>query len=78
MTIVVTSISRCAGLNHVTVTGTVNGAALTQTFLRSDLDLDPSDVRDAVVTRLRSAVKEAGATTPAQISTALTGKTFQV
>jgi len=78
MTIVISAISRCTGTGHVHVTGTVNGVARSFDFQRSDLDLDPDDVFAAAISRLRSAVKEAGATTPTQISNALVGKTFQV
>jgi hypothetical protein len=78
VTITITGISRCAGNNHLTVSATIAGQSFTQQFQRADLDLDPSDREAAVLTRLRSAVKEAGATTPAQIQSALVGKTFQV
>jgi hypothetical protein len=78
MVITISAVSRCVGTNHVTVTGTAGGVAVSATFLRSELDLEPDAVREAVITRCRSACKEAGATTPAQIQTALVGKTFQV
>lgn len=78
MTVTVTAISRCSGTNHVTVTATVDGQSRTETFLRSDLDLEPAETRAAVIARLRSAVKEANASTPVQISNALVGNTFKV
>ena len=78
MTIVISSLSLCTGGNHVTVTGTINGTAGTVRMLKSDLALDPDDRDVAILGRLRSAVKEANATTNAQIQAALVGKTFQV
>jgi len=78
MTFTINSLSLCAGGNHVTISATVNGNARTVRLLRSDFALDPGELDDAAIARLRSAVKEAGATTNAQIQTALVGKTFQV
>jgi hypothetical protein len=78
MDITPTAISRCSGLNHVTITATVNGVSRTETFLRSEFDLEPGEVREAFISRMRSAIKEAGATTAAQISTALIGKNFKL
>ena len=82
MTIVISAITRCSGGgNHIVVSGTVNGVSRTVQFLRSELDLDPNDgedLRASFVARCRSAVKEAGATTPQQISAALVNKTFQI
>ena len=79
MTIAIDSISRCAGLNHVHLVVRLNGGApQTVTVLRSDLDLEPGEQREAAISRVRSAIKEAGASTAGQIQTALVGKTFTV
>lgn len=78
MTITLTAITRCAGAGHINLTVFVDGVRRTETFLRSELDLDPTDVREAIITRFRSAIKEAGASTPLQISNALLDKDFKV
>lgn len=78
MVIAITSISLCVGTGHATIVGTVGGNAISRTFRRTDLAIEPDDTETAVLARLRSAVKEAGASTLAQIKTALEGKTFQV
>lgn len=79
MTFTVTGLSRCIGNNHVHVTLQIGQQAHELTILRSDLDLDNhEEIREAVVSRLRSAVKEAGASTPAQIQNTLLNQTFQV
>ena len=80
MTFTISSITRCPGTNHITVTGTVNGVARSVKFLASDLTVDPQNdgIVDSAVARCRSAVKESGATTLQQISSALVGPTFQV
>ena len=79
MTIAIDSISRCAGLNHINLLVRINGGALqTVTVLRSEFDLEPGEQREAAISRVRSAIKEAGAVTAGQIQTALVGKTFTV
>ena len=79
MTFITDSISRCAGQNHVNLVVRINGGAQqTVTVLRSELDLEPGEQREAAISRVRSAIKEAGAVTAGQIQTALVGKTFTV
>jgi len=81
MDITPTAISTCSTGGHVTITATVNGVSRTVQFLRSDFSLDVTDfeaVKEAAIARFRSAVKEAGATTPAQIQAALVGKLFKL
>jgi len=83
MTFTVGTLTRCAGQNHYAVTLTfASGATATLRFNRGDLDLDPaadvSAAREAILDRLRSAGKEAGASTFAQWRTALETKTFKV
>lgn len=83
LTFTVNSISRCSGSgNHYTLNVTVQGGP-TVNFgaLKSDMEVDFSsleDARQAAIDRLRSAIKEAGAVTFAQVQTALEGKTFKL
>lgn len=78
MTIVVSSISRCSGTGHISVTGTVNGEARTIQLNSGDLALEDASLEDRVLGRLISAVKEANANTWTKIQNALVGKTFKV
>lgn len=82
MTFVISGLTRCTATgSHITISGTIGGTSGTIHMLLSDFTTDfndPDEIRDAFVARVRSAVKEAGATTPAQIQTALVGKTFQI
>lgn len=78
MTIVISGVSQCAGGNHITVTGTINGQAASVDFLASEFTVEPSDYRPAFIDRVRSAVKEAGASTPPQIKNLLEGKTYKL
>lgn len=76
--VTMTAISRCTTGNHVTVTATVNGVSVTRRFLTADLAREPGDLEEAILNRWISAVKEAGATTIAQIQTAILNKPFKV
>lgn len=82
MQFTINALNRCDGGNHIFLTLTLGGGTHTFTLEQSDLDLDPpdnlSEAREMIMTRLRSAIKEAGATTPAQIRIALLNKTFKV
>jgi hypothetical protein len=82
VTFSITTITRCSGGgNHVTMVGTVNGVATTEHFTVQELTTSPEtpeEKRTAAIQRMRSAVKEANATTPAQIRNALEGKTFEI
>lgn len=82
MNIHVTTVSQCSGGNHRIFAVTINGAAATITVDRSDMVLDKVDrgaVEDAVVERIRSALKEASAGAGlAAWKTVLEGKDFQV
>jgi len=79
VTFTVNSLTRCPGQNHYHLTVTAGGGGtFTLDFVRADLATDPAEHPDAVLVRLRSAVKEAGATTWAQVQAAVVGKTFQV
>lgn len=68
----------CAGGNHVHLTVTVGGRTRNFSLTRDDLALDGDEIEAAAVSRIRSAVKEAGATNLAQIKAALEGKAFKV
>jgi len=77
MTFSISAISTCAGGGHLEIQGTFGGRDRTLRFHRSELAID-EDVETALIARLRSAVKEAGASTPAQIRSAIEGKTFEI
>jgi hypothetical protein len=75
MTITLSNLSRCSGGNHITVTVTTAQGSFPLQFTTEELqDLtisDRSELREAIARRMRSAVLEANATTPAQIRTAV-------
>lgn len=71
--------TRCSGGSHYQLPVTVNGVERTLHFTADDMGRDFSDLegaREAVLDRLRSAIKEAGATTLIQIRNAISSKTF--
>lgn len=75
----ISEITRCAGNGHYHCTVSVNGGpSRTITVLQADLQLDPEDLETAFLNRVRSAVKEASATTFAQARTAVIGKDFKI
>ncbi len=78
MTFTINSISLCSGTNHAILNVTIAGVARNVTVPRSSFALDPDDRDEASLARIRSAIKESGAATLAQIKTAIEGKTFQV
>lgn len=87
MDFTITGLRRCTGGNHIEVDLSVGAQSATLRFRRDELDLEPAaiaaiaageDTREAILARLRSAAKEAGAATPAQIQAALVGKSFKV
>jgi hypothetical protein len=83
MTFTVNTVARCAGQNHYVVTLTFAGGQqvslrTTADEMRFDPAADVGEARENILDRLRSAAKEAGATTFAAVQTALQGKTFQV
>ncbi len=70
---------QCAGGNHVHLTVTAGAQSRQITLTRADLAVDFSSldaVRDTLAILLRSRIKESGATTPAQIKTAIESKGF--
>ncbi len=82
MTFTVNSLTRCAGLNHWTVTITIGGQSFTVATNAAEMLFDPtasvSETRQQILERLRSAYKEAGGGTFAAAQTAIVGKTFQL
>lgn len=76
------TLTACGGGNHLELPVTINGQQHTLTTtveeVRGARPEGFGDVRDAVMQRLRSAVFEAGATTPLQVRNAVSGKTFEV
>lgn len=74
------NVSQCAGGNHLHAEVRYNGGAwrdiqFTRDEIEDAADLDP---RALAIARLRSAIKEADARTPAQRKAAIEGKVFQV
>lgn len=63
--------------SHIIITATVGGQQRTIHATREELQLDPSEVREAVVARLRSFARENNYTL-AQTRTNLAGKVFDV
>lgn len=83
MTFLVNSLTRCAGQGHWRVNITVtNGPTLTIATTPEEMVFDPlanlADTRELVLARVRSAAKEAGASTFAASKTAVEGKSFQL
>jgi hypothetical protein len=75
------TITRCAGNNHYTIPITVGQTTRDIKITASDLLTDfenLDEVREAIVNRLRSAKKEANASTFAQTRTALEGNTYKL
>lgn len=81
MNIHVNQITRCAGQNHFTIEVVVGGQTHQVEATRQDMDLDfatVAEAKEAVKARCRSAIKEANASTWAQIQTALNNKDFKL
>jgi hypothetical protein len=81
VTFTVGTLSLCAGGDHVQVPVTIGGQAEDFKFARQELALDietREEARQAILARMRSAVKEANATTNGQIKAALEGKVFKL
>lgn len=78
MTFTITEITRCEGQGHWIFTVDVDGNTRTVTLNRDDFGLDPEDLETAFLTRVRSAVKEAGATTYAQARAAVINHEFKL
>lgn len=75
--------TQCSGGGHYHLPVTIGGETFTLVFDRADLQNDPDEprgeqARERLLHRVRSAIKEAGATTPAQARTAISNKTFHV
>lgn len=72
-------LTRCAGQNHYQLPVTIGGRTVTLHVTRDEMASDPpeslEEAREMIITRLRSAIKEAGASTFAQVKTAIENKT---
>lgn len=72
-----------AGCSHARVTLTAGGVQRVVLVGREELmqqepPADAEELRERLVDRLRSAIKESGATTPAQARTAILNKDFSL
>lgn len=66
----------CAGGNHVHLSVTNGQQTRTITLSRDDLTFEPSEYETVIAALIRSRVKQAGATTPAQIRSAIESGPF--
>jgi hypothetical protein len=78
MTFSITEITRCAGNNHWTFTATANGETRVFELQKSDMDMEPGELKSAALNRIRSALLEANASTFAQARTALINQNFKI
>lgn len=80
MTFTVDSLTRCTGLGHYTLTVTIGAQQHTVHVTAAEVqqDFTAAEMREQVLTRLRSAAKEANAGTFAQIQAALVGNTYKI
>jgi hypothetical protein len=62
----------------VVLRATIGGTEYVEHITREELALEPGEVRDALVARLRSFAKENGYSTIAQVRNNLAGKVFQL
>ena len=73
------TITQCAGGNHRHIPITVGGVTRTLSVTRSDLQVEPNESEEAIIARIRSALKEGDATLGLPSWNAiLAGKEFQV
>lgn len=73
--------TRCAGNNHFELPVTIGGVTVTMNLTPDDMAVDfasREEAKEALVARIRSAVKEANASTFAQVRSALDGMTFKL
>lgn len=78
MIFTINTINRCAGNNHIIIGYTADGVAGELIIGAAELLLEPDSGFGDILPRIRSAVKESNAITPAQIKTALLSKTFKL
>lgn len=78
------TISVCTGGNHLQLPITIGGNTKTLHITREELRGEPpdgfEDIRELIIQRLRSAVKETtvGPPTPAEVQAAVNNKTFEI
>lgn len=79
MNIHINTVTQCSGGSHRIFDMTVGGQTFVLTISKDDVTSEPDNIKDAVFDRLRSALKEAGATMAlATWKTALEGKDFKI
>lgn len=81
MTVLVNTLTRCAGNNHYTINLTVGGVTLDIHATAGEMAVDFATIEDAIEAakaRFRSAIKEANAGNFTQSRAALEGKTFKL
>lgn len=78
MIFTITNITRCSGLGHYNFTVNVGAQTIQLQVHREEFDLEPTELRDAFVHRVRSALKEANANTFAQAQNALLNIQFEI
>lgn len=81
MTFTVTGVQQCPANEHLILTVQVNGGQTIE--VRTSFDEmrtigSDLDIRDLGLLRLKSAIKEAGATTKLQIRNAVLNQTFEI
>lgn len=79
MRFTVGTVTQCSSGNHRSIPITVGQTTRVLTIERSDATVEPSQTEEAVIGRIRSALKEAGAGLGlASWNTALSGKEFEI
>lgn len=81
MRFTITGLARCSGGGHYSANISIEGGALKPiTFTQAEIlaVLDEADSRERIINRVKAVILEAGATTLAQIRTAIESKEFKV
>lgn len=78
MIFTITDITRCPGNTHWHFTVQVGSQTHNLQFETEDFSLEPRDLKESFIARVRSVVKEAGVTNFTQIKTALVNKEFKL
>lgn len=78
MTFTVTEMTRCEGQGHWHFTVQVGNQTRKVVIKSDELSLDPDDIETIFLARIRSAAKEAGATSFATARNAILNKPFQI
>ncbi len=78
MTFTINEIVRCNGGGHWNVVVTVNNQSKTFQLEKEGLDLEPDELKDAALHRIRSALIESNALTFQQARNTLINNTFAI